>query len=262
MPKKTNPELSRRRLILGTMNGVALFTLSGCQKVFDSFSQNETMRAILTSAESANRRVQRALAGRNKLAQEFSEKDISPIFRPNGNPPPITLDYAEDAKQNWSKWRLEVGGLVRRPARFSLAELKSMPSRTQITRHDCVEGWSVIGKWKGVRLEEIMKIVQPTDEARYVVFRCMDTDGDGNAYFESIDLVDAVHPQTILAYGLNDRSLPVDNGAPLRLRIENQLGYKHAKYIRALEFVADLKKIGQGKGGYWEDQGYEWYAGI
>jgi DMSO/TMAO reductase YedYZ molybdopterin-dependent catalytic subunit len=90
----------------------------------------------------------------------------------------------------------------------------------------------------------------------------MDTDSDGNAYYESIDLVDAVHPQTILAYELNDRPLPIDNGAPLRLRVETQLGYKHAKYIRALEFVTDLKSIGQGQGGYWEDQGYEWYAGI
>jgi len=137
-----------------------------------------------------------------------------------------------------------------------------MPSRTQITRHDCVEGWSVIGKWKGVRLEEIMNKVQPAAAAKYVVFRCMDTDSDGTNYFESIDLIDAVHPQTILAYELNDQPLPVDNGAPLRLRVETQLGYKHAKYIRALEFVASLDKIGQGKGGYWEDQGYEWYAGI
>lgn len=261
MPK-IKPDLSRRRLVLGAINSTALLTLSGCQKLFDSLSQNETVRSILTSAESANRRVQRALAGRDKLAREFSERDISPIFRANGNPPPSTIEYAEDAKNQWKNWRLEVSGLVRQPAAFPLADLISMPSRTQITRHDCVEGWSVIGKWKGVRLEEIMNRVQPTGAAKYVVFRCMDTDSDGTHYFESIDLIDAVHPQTILAYELNDRPLPVDNGAPLRLRIENQLGYKHAKYIRALEFVAGLDNLGKGKGGYWEDQGYEWYAGI
>jgi len=107
-----------------------------------------------------------------------------------------------------------------------------------------------------------MNKVQPAAEAKYIVLRCMDTDSDGTNYFESIDLIDAVHPQTILAYELNDQPLPVDNGAPLRLRVETQLGYKHAKYIRALEFVASLDKIGRGKGGYWEDQGYEWYAGI
>ena len=261
MPKR-NPDLSRRKLVLGAINSAALLTLSSCQKIFDSLSQNETVHSILASAEGANQRVQRALAGRNKLAREFSERDISPTFRANGNPPPIAMDYAEDAKNQWVNWRLEVGGLVRQPARFSLAQLRAMPSRSQITRHDCVEGWSVIGKWKGVRLEEIMKKVQPAENARYVVFRCLDTDSDGNNYFESIDLIDAVHPQTILAYELNDRPLPIDNGAPLRLRVENQLGYKHAKYIRALEFVASLEKLGKGKGGYWEDQGYAWYAGI
>jgi DMSO/TMAO reductase YedYZ molybdopterin-dependent catalytic subunit len=261
MPK-LNPELSRRNLLLGALHGTGLLLLSGCERVFDGLSQSATFQSILESAEYGNRRVQRLFAGRNKLAQEFTETDISPTFRANGNPPPITMDYTADAQNQWTKWRLEVSGLVKQPTSFPLTDLKAMPSRTQITRHDCVEGWSVIGKWKGVRLEEIMNRVQPMPGAKYVVFRCMDTDSDGNNYYESIDLIDAVHPQTILAYELNDRPLPIDNGAPLRLRIENQLGYKHAKYIHALEFVASLEEIGQGKGGYWEDQGYEWYAGI
>jgi DMSO/TMAO reductase YedYZ molybdopterin-dependent catalytic subunit len=257
-----NPKMSRRKLLLGGLHGMGVVILSGCERVFDSLSRSATVQSILESAEHGNRRVQRLLTGRNKLAQEFTEKDISPTFRANGNPPPITMDYAADAANQFSNWRLEISGLVKQPARFSLAELKAMPSRTQITRHDCVEGWSVIGKWKGVRLVEIMSRVLPMPEAKYVVFRCMDTDSEGNHYYESIDLLDAVHPQTILAYELNDRSVPVANGAPLRLRVENQLGYKHAKYIRALEFVASLEQIGQGKGGYWEDHGYEWYAGI
>jgi DMSO/TMAO reductase YedYZ molybdopterin-dependent catalytic subunit len=107
-----------------------------------------------------------------------------------------------------------------------------------------------------------MKKVQPKPEAQYVVFYCMDQDEEKMNYYESIDLIDAVHPQTILAYELNNAPLPIENGAPLRLRIENQLGYKHAKYIRKLDFVASLEEIRGGKGGYWEDQGYEWYAGI
>jgi DMSO/TMAO reductase YedYZ molybdopterin-dependent catalytic subunit len=230
--------------------------------VFDGLSSNETFQSILESAEYGNRRVQRLLTRRATLAQEFAEKDISPVFRPNGNPPPNTTEYAADAAQQFKNWRLEVAGLVQQPAQFSLAELKAMPSRTQITRHDCVEGWSVIGKWKGVRLEEIMDRVQPAPQAKYVVFRCMDTDRDGAHYYESIDLVDAVHPQTILAYELNDQPVPVENGAPLRLRVETQLGYKHAKYIRKIEFVPGYENIAGGKGGYWEDQGYEWYAGI
>ena len=137
-----------------------------------------------------------------------------------------------------------------------------MPSRTQITRHDCVEGWSAIAKWKGVRVAEIARRVQPRLDAKYVVFYCIDTDSDGTNYYESLDLVDANHPQTILAYEMNDRALPIEHGAPLRLRVETQLGYKHAKYIQKIEFVADLKNIQKGKGGYWEDQGYEWFAGI
>jgi DMSO/TMAO reductase YedYZ molybdopterin-dependent catalytic subunit len=259
---KLNRKLSRRNLLIGGLQAASLVVLSGCEKMFDSLSQNKNVQSLLELAENGSRRAQRLLTRRNKLAKEFEAKDISPKFRANGNPPPITMDYTTDAQNHWTRWRLEVSGLVKQPASFSLADLQAMPSRTQITRHDCVEGWSVIGKWKGVRLEEIINRVQPATDARYVVFRCMDTDSDGVNYFESIDMIDAVHPQTILAYELNDRPLPIDNGAPLRLRVENQLGYKHAKYIRALEFVSSLDKVGQGKGGYWEDQGYEWYAGI
>jgi DMSO/TMAO reductase YedYZ molybdopterin-dependent catalytic subunit len=199
---------------------------------------------------------------KNKLAQEFTEQDISRYFKPNGNPPPITMDYVADAKNGWQAWRLEISGFVKQPAQFSLAELRSLPSRTQITRHDCVEGWSAIAKWKGVPLIEIMRRAQPAPEAKYVVFHCMDTGDSGAHYYESIDFRDANHPQTILAYEMNDRALPVEHGAPLRLRIETQLGYKHAKYIRKIEFVASYRNIALGKGGYWEDQGYEWYAGI
>ena len=259
---KLNRKLSRRNLLIGGLQAASLVVLSGCEKMFDTLSQNKNVQSLLELAENGSRRAQRLLTRRNKLAKEFEAKDISPKFRANGNPPPITMDYTADAQNHWTRWRLEVSGLVKQPASFSLADLQAMPSRTQITRHDCVEGWSVIGKWKGVRLEEIINRVQPDTNAKYVVFRCMDTDSDGVNYFESIDMIDAVHPQTILAYELNDQPLPIDNGAPLRLRVENQLGYKHAKYIRALEFVSSLDKVGQGKGGYWEDQGYEWYAGI
>jgi DMSO/TMAO reductase YedYZ molybdopterin-dependent catalytic subunit len=258
----TRRTFSRRNVLLGALQGAGLLTLSGCEKIFNALSSNDTVNSILASAESGNWRIQRLFAGRHKLAQEFTEKDVSAKFRANGNPPPITMEYAADAAKQFSIWKLDVKGLVKQPMSLSLADLKSMASRTQITRHDCVEGWSAIAKWKGVRVEEIIKKVQPTADAKYIVFRCMDTDSDGSNYYESIDLVDAVHPQTILAYEMNGQPLPVENGAPLRLRIENQLGYKHAKYIRSLEFVASMETIGSGKGGYWEDQGYEWYAGI
>ena len=257
---ENNLDRSRRKLLLGAAQGAGLVLLSGCERMFNGLQQNQAFLSLLESAEGLNRRLLRAVTPRNKLAQEFNQGDISRTFKPNGNPPPITMDYVADAKNNWQTWRLEISGLVKQPGRFSLAELKSLPSRTQITRHDCVEGWSAIAKWKGVPLTEIMQRAQPAPAAQYVVFHCMDTDDNGSSYYESVDLLDANHPQTILAYEMNDRALPVEHGAPLRLRVENQLGYKHAKYIRKIEFVASYKKIALGKGGYWEDQGYDWYS--
>jgi DMSO/TMAO reductase YedYZ molybdopterin-dependent catalytic subunit len=249
---------SRRKFLSRALQGAGVVFLSGCDKLYES----EAFQTLLGTAETANRRVQRWLTPKNKLAQEFSETDISPVFRRNGNPAPKTPEYIADAAAGWRAWRLEIGGLVTQPLRLSLAELKAMAPRTQITRHDCVEGWSAIGKWKGVPLAQIMERAQPQPEARYVVFRCLDTNSSGAHYYESIDIEDAQHPQTILAYELNDQPLPVANGAPLRLRVENHLGYKHAKYIKSLEFVASFEHIERGKGGYWEDRGYEWYAGI
>ena len=143
-----------------------------------------------------------------------------------------------------------------------------MPARTQITRHDCVEGWSCIGKWKGVPLGAVLDQARPMGQAKFVVFRCFDSmegpslDGRDSRYYESIDLEEAHHAQTILAYDLNDKPLPVINGAPIRCRVERQLGYKQAKYVKAIELVESFAAIRGGKGGYWEDEGYEWYGGI
>jgi DMSO/TMAO reductase YedYZ molybdopterin-dependent catalytic subunit len=253
--------LSRRKLLTAMLQGAGLLCLSGCEKWFNGLQQNKKFLSLLESAEGANRLLLRLLTGR-RLAQEFGEKDISRYFKPNGNPPPFNVAYTTDAASGWQGWRLEVAGLVKRPASFSLEELKAMAPRTQITRHDCVEGWSAIAKWKGAPLAEIARRVEPEPQARYVVFYCMDSDDDGNSFYESIDMRDAAHPQTILAYEMNDRPLPVEHGAPLRLRVETQLGYKMAKYLRRVEFVASFKEVAQGKGGYWEDRGYEWYAGI
>ena len=137
-----------------------------------------------------------------------------------------------------------------------------MPQRSQITRHDCVEGWSAIGEWQGPQLGPILRAAGIFPQARFIVFHCADSIG-GSLYYESVDLVDAFHPQTILAWGMNGRTLPVGHGAPLRLRVERQLGYKHAKFVMRVEAVDDLARVGHGKGGFWEDStGYEWYAGI
>lgn len=143
------------------------------------------------------------------------------------------------ADKKFVAWRLSVDGLVEHPGEFSLAQLRAMPSRTQITRHDCVEGWSAIGQRTGVPLSEVLKIVQPKADARYVMFYCADPmEEDGtDRYYESTDMDDAYHPQTILAHELNGKNLPIENGAPIRARIERQLGYKMAKYIMRIELV-------------------------
>ncbi|WP_269429323.1 molybdopterin-dependent oxidoreductase [Paracoccus halophilus] len=170
--------------------------------------------------------------------------------------------YRRHLESGFSDWALRVDGLVNTPMAFTLDALKAMPARTQITRHDCVEGWSAIGKWTGVPLAQILTRAGLLPAARFVVFHCADDFG-GMAYYESIDLVDAFHPQTLLAYAMNDRPLPVGHGMPLRLRVERQLGYKQAKYIMRIEVTSTLARTGLGKGGYWEDQiGYDWYAGI
>ena len=144
----------------------------------------------------------------------------------------------------------------------SLADLRALAARTQITRHDCVEGWSAIGQWTGVPLGEVLKAAGLAANARYIVFHCADNlDGQG-LYYESIDLFDAFHPQTILAYAMNGRPLQIGHGAPVRLRVERQLGYKHAKFVMRIEAAESLAAFGYGKGGFWEDRGYAWYAGI
>jgi DMSO/TMAO reductase YedYZ molybdopterin-dependent catalytic subunit len=216
----------------------------------------------LDSAGVFNYRVQRAVIGQS-LAREFPEADLSPIFRSNGTNHPRSVAYNALLSNEFEDWRLEIGGMVNRPQEFSLAELRRMQTRTQITRHDCVEGWSAIGKWTGVPLATLLNLVQLAPDARFLVFYCADQlELNDGGYYESIDLIDAFHPQTILAYELNDKPLPIANGAPLRLRIERQLGYKHAKYLMRIGAVARLDKIRGGRGGYWEDRGYQWYAGI
>ena len=246
---------TRRTALVGLGSGL----LGGC----DALGRNQSVRDILAMAEKGNFAIQRSLQDRAALAREFSPEHLSPRFKANGTHVPQGAQYAGHLAEKFVNWRLSIDGLVARPQSFSLAQIRSMPSRTQITRHDCVEGWSAIGKWTGAPLKLLLDAAGLKSSARFLVFHCADKMGNGTLYYESIDLIDAFHPQTILAWGLNDAALPVGNGAPLRLRVERQLGYKHAKYVERVEAVADLAAIGGGKGGYWEDRsGYQWYAGI
>lgn len=250
--------MERRQFLKGTLGAASLVALSGC----DNLTRSSWFPGILGKAERLTEAVQRAITPPDALAKEYRAADISKIFPANGNTDPGTEEYAEHVAQDFSEWTLEVVGVVQTPRSWSLAALKKLPFRTQITRHDCVEGWSAIGKWTGVPIGDLMHQVEPLPSARYVVLHCADVDDDGVAYYESMALADCYHPQTILAYELNDSPLDIPHGAPLRLRFERQLGYKQAKYVTRIEVVDSLAGIGGGKGGYWEDQGYEWYAGI
>lgn len=246
--------IARRALLLG-----ATATLAGC----DRLASNATFREALFSAENFHKWAQRSLMARDALATEYRPDQISPFFRANGTANPNTPDYKAWWRGGFADWRLRVDGQVARKLSLSLSQLRTLPHREQITRHDCVEGWSAIGKWRGVPLKTVLDAAGLRPGARYIVLHCADRMGNGQPYYESIDLVDAFHPQTILAFALNDRPLSVANGAPLRLRVERQLGYKQAKYLTRIEAVESLSAIGRGKGGYWEDHaGYEWYAGI
>jgi DMSO/TMAO reductase YedYZ molybdopterin-dependent catalytic subunit len=253
--------LDRRKLLLG---GTA-FALSGC-KVFDSATDRDSsLHKLFASHEGLTHAAQRTVIG-DRLAPEFTEADIRQGQRPNGSTDPAGADYRQMAETAFRDYRLTVTGLVETPQTLSLADLTTLPSRTQITRHDCVEGWSCIAKWQGVPLGTVLNAAKPKLTARYAVFHCFDAierSLSGEVfYYESLDLIDAYHPQTILAYAMNGAPLPVANGAPLRLRVERQLGYKMAKYVHTIELTDNLADLGFGKGSYWADRGYEWYAGI
>ena len=252
--------MNRRRWLTGALATAATGLLAACGQAGTSLAEQARRMG-----EGLTRRTQRLLIPRDALAPTYSRADISPDFRANGSTDPAAADYRAHKANDFADYRLVIDGLVERPLALSLAELRSRPSQSQITKHDCVEGWTSIGEWTGVRLETLLDEAGLKPEARYIVFHCfdaLDQREDGDRYYERIDLVDARHPQTILAWAMNGETLPVPHGAPLRLRVERQLGYKHAKYIRRIEAVESFAHIGGGKGGYWEDRGYEWYAGI
>jgi len=247
-------DLPRRSLLAG----IAALGASACAKINDS----EAAGSLFKAAEDGHRVLHRALAGKQGLAKEFRPDQRSPTFRGNGSVTVADPFYQDQLAKGFPDWKLEVRGLVEKPLALGLADIKALPQRTQITRHDCVEGWSAIGEWQGVQLGALLDAAKVKESAKFIVFRCADT-LYGRDYYESIDMVDAYHPQTIIAHSLNGEPLPEKNGAPLRMRIERQLGYKQAKYVKAIEAVTSFAQIGQGGGGFWEDvAGYQWYAGV
>jgi DMSO/TMAO reductase YedYZ molybdopterin-dependent catalytic subunit len=249
--------VSRRKLIGMGAAGAGGLLLGGC----DRLNSSEGFRGVLKGATELNMHGQRLLMG-DALAREFKESDMSPVFKANGSLGVADPAYRAHLRQGFAQWALRVDGLVKQPLALPLTALKALPQRTQITRHDCVEGWSAIGKWQGPQLSAVLARAGLLPGARYAVFHCADV-LEGAPYYESIDLIDAFHPQTILAWEMNGAPLSEPHGAPIRLRVERQLGYKQAKYIMRIELRETLAGLYGGGGGHWEDaRGYQWYAGI
>ncbi len=198
---------------------------------------------------------QRILMWHHPLAREFSRSEITKNPFVNGLPP-RTDPYQQLLRGKFVDWQLQVDGLVARPASYSLAQLKSFPSRSQITHQACEEGWSFIAEWTGVPLSHVLNLVGVTTRAKYVVLFPFD------GSFESIDMPDAWHPQTLLAYGMNGQELPTGHGAPVRLKVARQLGYKSVKYLQRIMVTDTVKNLGKGLGSTAPEYGYSWYAGI
>lgn len=247
-----------------TIAVVALIFVFGFYAVSTWYSL-KNRRAVQNGLGAIVDPVRKLLLHREASKQHYSEGDRSPYFWVNGVPPD-EKDYEQMALNNFADWRLEVKGLVINPMHLSLDDLRKLPKQTQTTKHNCIQGWSGVAEWGGVSVSEILKLCGALPEAKYLVFYSMQKGrgayphGEGKErdipFYEVIDITLANHPQTILAYEMNGEQLPVDHGAPLRLRVETLLGYKMVKYLHTIELVEDYKTVGEGHGGYREDFQY------
>ena len=251
---KSKELLTRRQIIIAGLASTGGLLLSGCSKKLPPTYGN-----LLRMGDTFTYAAHQVLIPGESLAKEYSHKEIS-SFPATGttnpcdpNKPGCNEVYHQLQKGNFADWRLSIEGLVARPGSYTLAELKTFPSRTQITKHVCEEGWSAIGEWTGVQLSRVLDAAGMLPDARFVNFYSFDEWADG------IDLIDALHPQTILAYGMNGRDLPIAHGAPVRLRVERQLGYKSMKYIKRIVVTEEFDD--GGKNGNIQN-GWAWYVGI
>jgi DMSO/TMAO reductase YedYZ molybdopterin-dependent catalytic subunit len=242
--------VSRRRFLAG-LSAVSGVALAGCDK--DIYFPPH-FGGLLDASDALTMSVQRLLLSRQTMAREYSREDISPHFPVEGTSLPFDADYRAAMDGGFESWQLPVEGLVKRPLSLTLADLKALPSRTQITSHSCESGWTAIGEWTGTPLSNVLELADLQREARYVTFECVD------GWYDYLDLFDALHAQTILAYGMNGGPLPVEHGAPVRLRVERQLGYKHLKFVKRIRVVDQPDRIDYGDAPRLFH--YSWYAGI
>ena len=241
--------ITRRTAIITGVSSLSALLLNGCSK-----SSPPTYGNILRMGDALTYNAQRVLLPGQSLAKEYTHGDIS-SFPATGttNPadsskPYFSHDYERFQNKAFEDWRLKIEGRVAKPGIYSLADLQRFPSRTQITRHTCEEGWTAIAEWNGVQLSLVLQAAGILPSARFVNFYSYD------GFNDSIDMLDAFHPQTILAYGMNGRNLPMQHGAPLRIRVEKQIGYKSVKYLQRIVVTDEFVDTG--------DSGWAWYVGI
>jgi len=211
---------------------------------------------IFGAGETITYAAHRLLLAGQPLAREFTRAQISTNFPAINTTLPESAAYRKDMAKDFADWRLTIDGLVARPGELSLSELRAFPTRTQITQHVCEQGWTAIAEWTGVQLSTVLSAVGVLPQAKYVFFTTVDD------WWDSLDMADALHPQTLLTYGMNGGALPVPQGAPVRLRVERQLGYKNLKYLTGMTVTDSTKDWGEGLGAQGAEHGYAWYAGI
>ena len=248
--------LSRRTLLGTGLAAAGLGVVAGAGSLLSRFGlMPPDGRGWFGPGESLTYAAQRLLTSRSR-AREFPRELISAKPFANEVAPP-SEGFQRLAADGFAGWKLSVDGLVARPALFSLAAVRALPVSRQVTEVACEEGWSYIAEWIGTPLARVLDLVGVLPHARYVIYRSIDT-----TWWDSIDMADALHPQTILAWGMNGGDLPVPFGGPLRMRVPRQLGYKSVKYITGLTVTDSLATVGKGLGSSNADDGYAWYAGI
>jgi DMSO/TMAO reductase YedYZ molybdopterin-dependent catalytic subunit len=251
-------DFSRRKLITtGLATAASVVGLAAAVKIADHYGLlAPDSGGIYGPGEALTYAAQRILMSHHSMAREFNPSEISKVV-PVSGPALKTDDYQKSLSKQFADWRITVDGLVARPASFSIHELKRMPVRTQITHQACEEGWAFIAQWHGVPLSHVLSLVGPMAAAKYVVYYSLDSN-----WWDSLDLPDAYHAQTYLAYGLNGADLSPDHGAPIRMKVARQLGYKSVKFLTKITLVDSLKHVGDGRGSAAPSTGYSWYAGI
>jgi DMSO/TMAO reductase YedYZ molybdopterin-dependent catalytic subunit len=250
--------ITRRKLITtGLATAAGVTGVAAAAKIADRYGLIPPDHSgIFGAGETLTYAAQRILMSRHSMAREFSRGEISQVIPVNGKHPE-TEEYKRLLAGDFADWKVTIDGLVARPTSFSLADLKRFPAYTQITHQACEEGWSFIAEWKGVRLSDVLNAVGIAPQAKWVFYFSIDKD-----WWDSLDVPDAMHPQTFLAFGMNGKEIPLDHGAPVRLRVPRQLGYKSLKFVNRITVTDTMKGIGDGLGSASPSAGYSWYAGI